>query len=378
MVRAYFDNNATTRTHPRVVEAMLPHFTESYVNASSAAAQVLGVDRVVVTAKESMGRLLGSRDLWKEIALTSGASESNSWAIKGLELGEGDVVVSSQIEHPSVLAALRSVGRGGAEVRLVPCGNDGVIDVDGFRAALSGDVRLVSIMLANNETGVVQPVARLAEIARLVAPRCIVHCDMTQAPGRLPLDLLGELYELDLASFSAHKFHGPKGIGGLFIREGVEVAALSEGEQENGRRGGTINSPGAAGLAVAADIASEGQPRMAEVADLRDYFEDCVGRAISGCIVNGKSAPRLPNTTSLTIMELDSADVVDELARRGLVLANGSACSAGSDAPSHVLTAMGIPYAQAFQTLRVSLSLETTADEIDLLVHELVELAAAR
>ena len=378
MIRAYLDNNATTRTDPSVVQTMMPYFTDLYVNASSAAGQVLGADRVVDEAKRALGALFGSRDLANQFVLTSGASEANSWAIKGLGIGGDDVVVSSAVEHPSVLAALKAIERRGANVRLASCDTDGVIDVADFRAAIDSRTRLVSLMLANNETGVVQPVSRLAEIVREAAPQCVIHCDLTQAPGRIPVDLSSELVEVDLASFSAHKFHGPKGIGGLFIRSGVEVEALLEGEQERGRRGGTINSPGAAGMAKAAELALQRLSGMEEVAAMRDRFEAIVLQKVSGSIVNGKAARRLPNTSSITIRGLDAAEIVDELARRGLCIADGSACSSGSDAPSHVLTAMGVAYSDAFQTIRVSLSSETTADEMDLLANELIELAGRR
>lgn len=378
MIRAYFDNNATTKPPREVVDAMLPYFTDLYVNASSAAGQVFGANQIVGKTKRAVGALFGSTDLGNEIVFTSGASESNSWAIKGLGLEEGDLIVSSAIEHPSVLAALSAVERRGVEVRLTPCSRDGVVDVDAFRGAISDKTRLVSIMFANNETGVRQPIERLAEIVRRVAPQCIIHCDLTQAPGRAPLNLLDELAEVDLASFSAHKFHGPKGIGGLFIRDGIKLYPLTEGEQEDGQRGGTINSPGAAGMAKAADLALAGLSEVSEIAALRDYFETAVIDRIVGSEINGSSAPRLPNTSSITIKGLDAGGAVDELARRGICIANGSACSSGSDAPSHVLTAMGIPYADAFQTLRISLSRDTTASEIDLLMSELESVAAAR
>lgn len=377
-MRAYFDNNATTRPSDEVVAAMMPYFTELFANASSAAGQVLGVDRVTTEAKRAVGALLGSSDLGDDIVLTSGASESNSWAIKGVPLAEGDVVVSSVIEHPSVHAALAAVERRGVQVRLVPCDRNGVIDEAAFRLAVAPGVRLVSVMIANNETGAVQPVGRLAEIARAAAPQCVIHCDMTQALGRVAVDLTDSLYDVDLASFSAHKFHGPKGIGGLFIRSGTRIGVLLEGEQEGGRRGGTINTPGAAGMAKAAHIAKLRLPEMERVCHMRGELEQVILRRISSALVNGSHGPRLPNTSSITVRGLDAAEAVDELARRGICIANGSACSAGSDAPSHVLTAMGVSYADAFQTLRVSLSVDTTPEEIEMLVSELTDLAADR
>ncbi|MBY5504096.1 cysteine desulfurase [Rhizobium leguminosarum] len=377
MILGYFDNNATTRPHPEVVQAMMPHFTDLYLNASSAAGQRFGMDGIVSEAKRAVGALLGSVNLADEIVLTSGASEANSWAIKGLSLGAGDHVVSSAIEHPSVLAALSAIERQGVLVQLAPCMPDGVVDMEAFRSTMRPGTRLVSIMLANNETGVIQPVARLAGIAREIAPNCVIHCDLTQAVGRVHIDLSDELFEVDLASFSAHKFHGPKGVGGLFVRSGTQLDPLLEGEQEKGLRGGTINTPGAAGMAKAAQIALARLPEMERVSGLRDRLERSVVGAIPETKVNGESARRLPNTISLTLPSVDANEAVDELAGRGICIASGSACSSGSDAPSHVLTAMGVTYSDAFRTIRISLSNETTSGEIDLLVRELADVANA-
>jgi len=375
MIRAYLDNNATTRTSEEVIAAMLPYFRELYANPSSAAGQVIGADRIVAEAKRAAALLLGSADLATEIVLTSGASESNSWAFHAPMLKAGDQIVVSAIEHPSILSACAAAEAYGVRVALVGCDENGSISESAFRAAVGSDTRLICVMLANNETGVIQPVERLSAIARERAPSSLIHCDVTQALGRIPVDLSEALAEVDLASFSAHKFHGPKGIGGMFIRSGTNIRPILYGEQEKGLRGGTINSPGAAGLARACEMARVGLSSMANVKALRDDLEEQLLERISGVSVNGRRAPRLPNTSSLTIRGLDAAEAVDELARRGICVANGSACTAGSDAPSHVLIAMGVSYEDAFQTIRVSLSRDTSADDVALLVTELVDLA---
>ncbi|MGO8661551.1 cysteine desulfurase family protein [Rhizobium ruizarguesonis] len=375
MIRAYLDNNATTRPSPEVVAAMMPYFTDLYANPSSAAGQIIGIDKVVSDAKRSAGRLLGSPDLADGVVFTSGASESNSWAFAAAEIGAGSHIVSTAFEHSSILAAGAAAAGRGAEVTLVGCDFNGVIDQTVFEQAVRPETRLVSVMLANNETGVVQPVKRLFEIARSVAPDCLIHCDVTQAVGRIPVDLYDDLFDIDLASFSAHKFHGPKGIGGMFIRPGVQLPALVHGEQERGQRGGTVNSTGAAGLAVACDLALNGQRNMSEIARLRNMFEFEIVNRVPGTRVNGSEVERLPNTSSVTIDGVASAALVEKLATRGVFIANGSACTAGSDAPSHVLTAMGLSYDQAFQTIRVSLSRETTSSEIELAVDEIARAA---
>ncbi len=378
MIRAYLDNNATTRPLEAVVAAMLPYFREMYVNPSSAAGQVLGADRIIAEAKHEAARLLGADDPSTEFILTSGASESNSWAFHAAELQAGDHIVVSAIEHPSVLAACEAAEAAGVRVSLVGCDESGLISEEAFLAAVGPDTRLVSVMLANNETGVIQPVERLSTIARNQSPTCLIHCDVTQALGRIPVDLSGDLDEIDLASFSAHKFHGPKGVGGMYIRAGTRIRPILHGEQEGGLRGGTINSPGAAGLSKACEMARLGLPSMTAVQSLRDDLEAQLRSRIGGVSINGLGAPRLPNTSSVTIKGLAAADTVDELARRGICVANGSACTAGSDAPSHVLTAMGVSYEDAFQTIRISLSHETTPGELALLVTELVDLAHRR
>jgi cysteine desulfurase len=375
VIRAYLDNNATTKPSPEVVAAMMPYFTDLYVNPSSAAGQIIGVDKVVSDAKRSAGRLLGSPDLADAIVFTSGASESNSWAFAAADIGVGSHIVSTAFEHSSILAAGAAAEGRGAEVTLIGCDVNGVIDHTSFEQAIRPETRLVSVMLANNETGVVQPVKPLFEIARSVAPGCLIHCDITQAIGRIQVDLYDDLFDVDLASFSAHKFHGPKGIGGMFIRPGVQLPALVHGEQERGRRGGTVNSAGVAGLAVACDLALNSQMNMSEIARLRNMFEFDLMNRVPGARVNGGEVERLPNTSSVTIDGVASAALVDELAARGVLIADGSACTAGSDAPSHVLTAMGLSYDQAFQTIRVSLSRETTSSEIELAVDEIARVA---
>ena len=223
---------------------------------------------------------------------------------------------------------------------------------------------MVSIQLANNETGAVQSLAELAGLVRDRAPAALFHTDATQALGRIPIDLLEELREVDLLSFSAHKFHGPKGIGGLFLREGAKLAPLIPGEQEGGLRGGTSNVPGAAGLAVAARAAKTNLTRMTNVALLRDRLEQELLTLRPDARIHAAGTRRLPNTCSISLPSLNADDVVEQLALQGICIATGSACTAGATAPSHVLTAMGVSAPDARSTLRFSLSVNTSQEEI--------------
>ncbi len=373
MMRAYLDNNATTRPAPSVVAAMLQYLEELYLNPSSAAGRIIQGDAdPVVRAKRELGALLGSADLAEGVMLTSGASESNSWAVFGATHGRGlGHIVVSGVEHPSVRRAVEAAGRRGFEVAVVPVDRDGRVCEAAFRNALSADTCLVSVMLANNETGVVQPLERLSRHVREQCPQAIVHCDATAALGRIAVDMDGELGEVDLLSLSGHKFHGPKGVGALFVRPGLQLPAMIHGEQEEGLRGGTSNTHAAAGIAEAARLALGRGRSSSRVERLRDELEARLLRIVPSARVNGAAVQRLPNTSSIVLPGLDAAAAVDRLATEGICVSTGSACSAGASAPSAVLLAMGLSYADALSTMRFSLSHETTEDEIEATIQAL-------
>lgn len=363
-INAYLDNNATTRPHPEVIEAVRYYQETLFLNASSTAGELLGAARPLRDARITMLDLLGGAEDNDQIVLTSGASEANSWVMFGA-LAAGSHAVTSVSEHPSILSAARSAQARGHHIDVLRVDEQGLIDRESLAAALRPETRLVSIHLANNETGAVQPLVSLAALVREMAPSALLHTDATQAVGRIPIDLSSVLQQVDLLSFSAHKFHGPKGIGGLFIRGGVSINALISGEQEQGLRGGTSNVPGAAGLAVAARLATAGLGNMAKVAQLRDQLEARLLALRPDAKVHSRSAARLPNTSSIAFPRVTAEDVTEQLALRGICVATGSACTAGATAPSHVLTAMGVSLNDARATLRFSLSVKTTQDEID-------------
>ena len=376
-ISAYLDNNATTRPHQKVVEAMRYYQETLFLNASSAAGELLGAARPLDDARKAMLELLGGTADADRIILTSGASEANSWVMFGT-LAPNTQAVTCTTEHSSILAAARSARARGCEIDVLPVDRHGVVDCERLASALRPETRLVSIQLANNETGVIQPLADLGAVVRDIAPAALFHTDATQAVGRMPLDLTTTLAEVDLLSFSAHKFHGPKGVGGLFLRDGVTIEALIPGEQESGLRGGTSNVPGAAGLAAAARLAKQGLERMGEVTQLRDHLEARLLDLRPDAVIHGRSTARLPNTSSIAFPGVMADDVTEQLALRGICIATGSACTAGATAPSHVLIAMGVSIARARETLRLSLSVETTPDEIDRALSALEPLLGGR
>ena len=361
MSSAYLDNNATTRLAPEALAAMMPYLTDAYWNASTAIGQVWGVDAALTGARRALGRLCGSADLAPSFHLTSGASEANSWALGAVRPGEHLVV--SAIEHPSLLAAARAAERRGVRVSTVAPDGDGRITPEVVAAALGPATRLVSIMLANNETGVLQPLPEIGVQVRRIAPEALVHTDATQAAGRVALDLQSGLSAVDLLSLSAHKFHGPKGVGALFVREGVVLEPIIHGG-ENGSRGGTADTAAAAGLAVAAERALAAVAGSGAVLALKADLERKLRRRWPGARVNGARVARLPNTVSVTLPGVDAQHLVDRLALEGVAVSTGAACRSGAVAPSHVLTAMGMSADEARSTLRFSLSAYTTPDEL--------------
>lgn len=375
-VRAYLDNNATTRLASEALAAMTPYLTDLYFNPSSAAGEMLGAGRPLQDAKDQLARLLGAADAADRFVLTSGASEANSWAVYAATYRKPPGhIVSSAIEHPSLLAALEACRDAGWTVDLAPPDDQGRILPAAVAGLVRGETSLVSVMYANNETGVIQPVREIGESVREKCRRALFHVDATQAVGRIPTSLDDALSWADLVSLSGHKFHGPKGSGALFAAEGISLPPLIHGSQEEGRRGGTPDAAAAAGLAAAARRAVDRLPQMTHVGRLRDQFEARLRAEIAGVCILGADAQRLPNTSAFLIPGVDGTAVVEVLARRGVIIAAGSACMSGSPSPSHVLLAMGVDYGSARSALRVSLSHESTAAEIELAAHELVTLA---
>lgn len=369
----YLDNNATTRTDPLVVQAMLPFFTEQFGNASSAHAfgrQVAGAMR---QARRSVQALLGAAHE-DEIVFTSGGTESNNAAIvSALATQEGrDEIVTTSVEHQAILALVEQLSSG-VKVHLIAVDSRGRLDCEAFRSALGPRTAIASVMWANNETGTIFPVERLSGWTR--ACGALFHSDAVQAVGRVPIDL--KVSNIDMLSMSGHKLHGPKGIGALYLRKGTKFRPLIlGGAQERRRRGGTENVPSIVGLGKAAELAAERLDRYrVRVTALRDRLEQAILQN-GHCKVLGDHCNRLSNTTNIAFEHLEGEAIVHHLNRAGIAASIGSACSSGAMEPSHVLRAMHMPASSLRGAVRFSLSHETTAEEINQVVRALSDILA--
>lgn len=368
--RVYFDHNATTYAREEVVAAMLPYFRERFGNASSL--HFFGQENrdVVDRARASVAALIGAEP--EEVIFTSGGTESDNLAIRGMAKarsrgGAGGAgarrIVTSDIEHPAVLKTCQDLTSEGFAVTYVPCAKDGVVRVDLVEEALTSDTTIVSVMLANNETGVIQPVAEIAALAH--ARGVPVHVDAVQGVGKIPVDV-GSL-GVDLLSLSAHKFYGPKGIGALYVRRGTPLEPIyTGGSHECGLRPGTENIPAIVGLGEAARISKEELPReMERIGALRDRLERGVLERVRDVLVVGAGAPRVPNTSSLVVHRVEGEAITLNLSMRGFAISSGSACASGANEPSHVILAMGFDPASAQGAIRISLGAENTGGEVD-------------
>jgi cysteine desulfurase len=384
MPAIYMDANATTPVLPEVVEAMRPYWAESFGNASSVHQRGQQARGAVDHSREAVAALLSCRAA--EVVFTSGGTESDNLALFGL-LSLGDHLVTTAIEHHAVLHAAEALAERGVEVTFLQPTLAGVIETAALEAALRPNTKLVSVMLANNETGIIQPVCELAEIAH--AAGALFHTDAIQAGGKLPLDVAG--LGCDLLSLSGHKMHAPQGTGVLFVRRGVKLKPLFFGGlHERGRRPGTENVAGIVGLGRAAELARawlsktaanpgpEGAPHNpAALAAMRDRLEQGILARVADAGVNGAGCPRVPNTTNLYFDGIDAEALIIALDLQGLAVSAGSACQSGATEPSHVLVAMGLSEERARASVRLSLSRLNTAAEVDAAI-ELVSSAVAR
>lgn len=365
MRRIYMDANATTPVLGEVFEAMRPFFTENFGNASSIHQQGQRARAAVDHARERVASLLHCRA--SEIVFTSGGTESDNLALFGV-LKAGDHLITSRVEHHAVLHAAEALERQGVEVTYLPCTRAGLIAPEELQAAIRPNTRLVSIMLANNETGTIQPLAELAAIAH--AAGALVHTDAVQAAGKLPLDLgpRGELRHVDLLTISGHKLYAPQGTGVLFARRNVRLAPLFHGgTHERQRRAGTENVPGIVALGRAAELAGawlEGDEPNS-LARLRDQLEQGILARVPESGVNGLGTARVSNTTNLYFDCVEAEALVIALDLKGLAVSGGSACQSGATEPSHVLSAMGLSPARARASIRISLSRFNTAEEVE-------------
>jgi cysteine desulfurase len=369
MRRAYLDNNATTPVLPEVLEAMQPYFLEQFGNASSIHHHGQQARAAVESARESLADLLGARA--SEIVFTSGGTEADNLAIFGL-VKPGDHVITSTIEHHAVLNACHRVEEIGCEVTYVPVDSQALVDPEDIRRALRPNTRLITIMAANNETGVVQYVAEIGKVA--AEADVYFHTDAVQAVGKIPVSVAE--WKCDLLSMSGHKIHAPQGIGALYVRKGTLLQPLFYGgRHERSRRAGTENVPGIVGLGKAAEIAKRGfsDGSVARIEELRDRIQNTVTESLDQVGVNSASAPRVPNTANIHFDCIEGEALVIALDLKGIAVSTGAACSSGAIEPSHVLTAMGLTADQARASLRFSLGKQNTAEDVDLLLSILPE-----
>ena len=380
----YADNNATTWVAPEVVAAMTPFLSTEYFNPSSMYGPAKHVAQAVATARYRVAAALGATDE-REILFTSCATESNNHALFGTlrALAASDPerreVISSTVEHPAVLEVCNQLERNGYVVHRIGVDHSGTIDIRAFvRALTPGRTALVSMMHANNETGVLFPIEQLASITKETDPAIRFHTDATQSVGKMPIDLEGNFSNVDLLSLSGHKLHAPKGVGVLYMRRGTPIRPLLiGGHQESGRRGGTENVPYMVGLARAIELAmATREADELRIRDLRNRFESEVRRRIPSIEINGDGAQRLPGTTNVSCWSIEGESMLMELNRTGICASSGSACTSGSLEPSHVLRAMQVPIGAIGGSIRFSFSRYTTESEIDRILEEFPKIVA--
>jgi cysteine desulfurase len=361
MRRVYLDNNATTPVLPEVLDAMRPYFGEDFGNASSIHHYGQETRAAVERARDSVAALMGCRPA--EIVFTSGGTEGDNLAIAGL-VSAGDHVISSTIEHHAVLHSCKHLEEIGCEVTFVPVDGRGLVDPDDVKRALRPDTKLITIMMANNETGVLQPAE---EIGRIAAEADIYfHTDAVQAAGKVPIDV--KAIGCDLLSISGHKMHAPQGVGALYVRKGTHLQPLFYGgRHERSRRAGTENVAGIVGLGKAAELAMQGFERgdNEKMSALRDRLQRGILAQVEDAAVNGDAAPRVPNTTNIYFDHIEGEAMVISLDLKGLAVSTGAACSSGAIEPSHVLTAMGLRPDRARASIRFSLGKQNTEEDID-------------
>ena len=360
----YLDNAATTKTAPEVVESMLPYFTEYYGNPSSVYGFAAGNKEVITKQREIIADILGAQA--NEIYFTAGGSESDNWALKATAEcyeNKGKHIITTKIEHHAILHTAEYLEKKGFEVTYLDVDEKGLVDLEELRAAIRPDTILISVMFANNEIGTIEPIREIGEIAH--EHGILFHTDAVQAFCQVPINV--EECHIDMLSASGHKINGPKGIGFLYIRKGVKIRSfIHGGAQERKRRAGTENVPGIVGLGTAAKRAAESmEERTKKEIELRDYFINRILTEIPHSRLNGHESRRLPNNTNFSFRFIEGESLLIMLDMKGICGSSGSACTSGSLDPSHVLLAIGLPHEIAHGSLRLTLSEETTKEDLD-------------
>lgn len=366
----YLDNAATTKTKPEVVEAMLPYFTEKFGNPSSVYGFAAQNKEAVTEAREQIGKALHAPA--QDIYFTAGGSEADNWALKATMEAykdKGNHLITTKIEHHAILHTCEYLEKQGCEVTYLDVDENGVVDLEQLKASIRPTTVLISVMYANNEIGTLQPIKEIGKIAK--EHGVLFHTDAVQAFGQLPIDVAEE--NIDMLSASGHKLNGPKGIGFLYIKKGLKLRSLIHGGgQERKRRAGTENVPGIVGLGKAVELAVAGMDaKIKHETELRDYMIERVLKEIPYVRLNGHRTLRLPNNANFSFQFIEGESLLIMLDMKGICASSGSACTSGSLDPSHVLLAIGLPHEIAHGSLRLTLSEETTKEEIDFTIEQL-------
>lgn len=371
----YLDNAATTKTAPEVLDAMIPYFVENYGNPSSVYSFAAGNKEAVTQQREAIAQALGAQK--EEIYFTAGGSEADNWALKATAeayKGKGNHIITTKIEHHAILHTAEYLERQGFEVTYLDVDEDGVVKLDDLKEAIKPTTILISVMFANNEIGTIQPIKEIGKIAR--ENGVLFHTDAVQAFGQVPIDV--DECNIDMLSASGHKLNGPKGIGFLYIRKGVKIRSFVHGgAQERKRRAGTENVPGIIGIGTATARAIRTmEERTAKEIELRNYLIARILGEIPYVKLNGHPEKRLPNNANFSFRFIEGESLLIMLDMKGICASSGSACTSGSLDPSHVLLAIGLPHEIAHGSLRLTLSEETTKEELDYVVDCLKEIVA--
>lgn len=371
----YLDNNATTKVAKEVLEAMMPYFEQEYGNPSSIYDLASIPNKAIKSARETVADFLGANNP-KEIIFTSCGSESANMAIKGvLDVNRAKKhIITTRVEHPCVLNLYKDLEKRGYLVDWIDVDSNGDLNVNQLIDLVKDDTVLVSVMMANNETGVIYPVSDIAAAVKEKNPKTIVFADGVQAAGKIPINLKDT--KIDLFGISGHKFHAPKGVGALYVKSGTMLSPLVVGgHQERGKRAGTENVPYIVGMAKAASLAKESlQYELSEVKRLRDKLEEGILTRVKNAVLNSKSKNRVPNTTNIGFQYIEGELILLHLNDAGICASSGSACTSGSLEPSHVLRAQGVPFTSLHGSIRFSLSRYTTEKEIDYTIEKLPEI----
>ena len=371
-MKIYLDNNATTRLDDDAFNAMIPFFKEEYGNAFSLHLFGRETGKAVSESRKVIADLLGV--IPEEIIFTGSGTEGDNLAIRGVARAyknRGKHIIVSSIEHPGVRNTCKDLEKEGYEITVLNVEKNGVVDLEQLKSAIKDETILISVMHANNETGVIQPIEEIGKIAK--ENKILFHVDAVQSMGKLPIDPKG--MGIDLLVFTAHKFYGPKGVGALYVRNGVRLGkVITGGGQERKLRPGTTNTPLIVGMAKALEKAyAEREEENKRVGALRDYFEEEILKRIPEIVINGKNVPRLPGTSSVTFKYVEGESILLSLSMKGIAVSSGSACSSDELQASHVLLAMGIPEEFAHGTIRFSLGKYNTKEEIDYTIEAVTE-----